>query len=212
MRAALAAGLLCLTALEGMAEGLDLDGPGRAAFGAEIRDLLLDEPEIVARALDMARPDPGEIYAEEAADDRSRIAEVAPLLFSATKRGFGAAYPRLTVALFIAADCPECRDAVKDLVALTQSHPGLRVELRPLRDDHATLSLLQGVELFGPESLLRRNTVRGTRPPLDTVRLLAEAESAAWLGLDTAPSYVFPDMMIRGHVPSAVLERYIGRE
>ncbi|WP_397542975.1 hypothetical protein [Roseovarius salis] len=36
------------------------------------------------------------------------------------------------------------------------------------------------------------------------------ADLAAALGLDMAPSYVFPDMMVRGAVPPIVLERYLG--
>ena len=29
------------------------------------------------------------------------------------------------------------------------------------------------------------------------------------LQLDIAPSYVFPDQMLRGHIPAIVLERYL---
>lgn len=37
-----------------------------------------------------------------------------------------------------------------------------------------------------------------------------DAALARELGLDMAPSYVLPDMMLRGAMPSVVLERYLG--
>ncbi|WP_108723459.1 thioredoxin domain-containing protein [Roseovarius salinarum] len=37
----------------------------------------------------------------------------------------------------------------------------------------------------------------------------ANADLARDLGLDTAPSYVLPDMMLRGHIPKVVLRRYL---
>ena len=36
-----------------------------------------------------------------------------------------------------------------------------------------------------------------------------EAEAFARLDLDTTPSYVFPDMMLRGSIPLVVLEKYV---
>lgn len=38
----------------------------------------------------------------------------------------------------------------------------------------------------------------------------ANADLAQALDLDLAPSYVLPDMMLRGHMPVIVLERYLG--
>ncbi|MCZ0813958.1 MAG: thioredoxin family protein [Pseudomonadota bacterium] len=43
---------------------------------------------------------------------------------------------------------------------------------------------------------------------LDITRHSALAET---LELDMAPSYVLPDMMLRGHIPPIVLERYLAR-
>lgn len=38
-----------------------------------------------------------------------------------------------------------------------------------------------------------------------------DSEAARALGLDTAPSYVFTDMVVRGDVPAAVLEKYLAK-
>ena len=39
--------------------------------------------------------------------------------------------------------------------------------------------------------------------------MAAHADLARALELDLAPSYVLPDMMLRGHIPRIVLERYL---
>ena len=38
-----------------------------------------------------------------------------------------------------------------------------------------------------------------------------DATLAAELSLEQAPSYVLPDMMMQGHIPPVVLERYLAR-
>lgn len=53
-------------------------------------------------------------------------------------------------------------------------------------------------------ALARIRHLRVTLIDIDRNRALADA-----LDLDTAPSYVFPDMMVRGHVPPIVLEKYL---
>lgn len=53
-------------------------------------------------------------------------------------------------------------------------------------------------------ALALSHELRVTLIDLDRNGALAES-----LGLDTAPSYVFPDMMLRGHIPPIVLERYL---
>ncbi|GEM_PF-205692 len=39
--------------------------------------------------------------------------------------------------------------------------------------------------------------------------LTAEADMAAALGIDSAPSYVLPNMMIRGQMPNIIMSRYL---
>lgn len=55
-------------------------------------------------------------------------------------------------------------------------------------------------------ALARRHDIRVTLFDMDRNENLAAA-----LGLDTAPSYILSDMMLRGHIPTVVLERYLSR-
>ncbi|EDM71403.1 hypothetical protein RAZWK3B_14319 [Roseobacter sp. AzwK-3b] len=63
-------------------------------------------------------------------------------------------------------------------------------------------------ECAAAEADLRRLTetrdLRVTLLDIDTHRDLAQA-----LEIDLAPSYVLPDMMLRGHIPMIVMERYL---
>lgn len=52
--------------------------------------------------------------------------------------------------------------------------------------------------------LAQRHDLRVTLLDIEEHAALARA-----LGLDMAPSYVFPDRMLRGHIPQIVLERYM---
>ncbi|WP_088625491.1 hypothetical protein [Oceanicola sp. 22II-s10i] len=210
---------LGLAASQAAAEGLPLTIDERAAFRAEVRALLLDEPELILRALDGAEPEPAAPvpappapdYADEIARDQQIIRDEAYWLFSQTDRGFGSSWPRLTIAVFMAGNCADCAAALSDLIDLTRRHRGLRIELRPLDTDPKTIARLGAVELFGPERLARSWTAIANIPAAKAERMRDEAVSAERLGLDMAPSYVFPDMFVRGHVPAAVLEHYIAR-
>lgn len=140
-----------------------LSAAEQAAFGAELRQFLSDEPEVISDALSRLTA-PG--YAEAASADRGLIARHAAALFGPDLPGFGAANAPVTLALLTASDCPACRAAEADLRALAETQP-IRVTLI---DDPA----------------------------------LAEK-----LGLDLLPAYIFSDMMVRGHVPPVVIERYL---
>jgi hypothetical protein len=156
--------VLALATLPGAAagDGLGLTPADRAAFGAEVRALLLDEPEIVARAL--RGPDP---YAAEIASDLALIADHADRLFDpGATHLLGDSGP---VALAVFAP-PDSATATRlDSFARTR---GLRIALHP---------------------------------PARTAALMQA------LTLDTVPSYVFPRIMVRGAVPSAVLDRYLAQ-
>ncbi|MCM2561165.1 disulfide bond formation protein DsbA [Lutimaribacter sp. EGI FJ00015] len=134
-----------------------LDPAERAAFGAEIRALLLQDPEIVARAL--AGPS---IYADAIENDLSRIRAHADTLFAD-----GAA-----LAIVTGPDCPSCAQALDELRVLTTELNVTFTELN-LTDNRALADDLQ---------------------------------------LDSVPSYVLPDKMVRGHVPPVVLRRYLGAD
>jgi hypothetical protein len=145
-----------------------LDAAGRAALGAEIRALLLAEPDILGRALT-----PPTAFEEAVTADMDRLARLAPHLFDPAQAGFGPADARLRIALFTADDCAACAQAEADLRALADGHD-LRVTVFSLSDP-------------------------------------AAREMAAILELTESPAYVLPDMMMQGHIPPVVLERYLTR-
>lgn len=204
----LAALALCAAAPAAAADGLDLTPAQRAAFGAEVRALLMDEPALAAPALKGAAPDAASIYADEAASDRARIAADAGLLFTPGPLGFGADKPKQTIALFLSADCADCAPALRDLIEIAAHRPGLRVELRALDADPATLSLMARIAQHGPDAFF------DSGPGADAMPIAGDAGAgaAARLGLDLAPSYVLPDMMLRGWIPAIVLDRYLDRD
>lgn len=147
-----------------------LFGPmGRAALGAEIRALLLEEPEILEPALN-----PPSAFEESVNADLSRLEELAQQLFDPALAGFGAEDAVLHIAIFIRHACSDCARAQDDLQALVKDHD-LRVTVHRMDDNGAGAALAQALEL------------------------------------SEAPSYVLPDMMIQGHIPPVVLERYLSR-
>jgi hypothetical protein len=160
--------LISLMAPAVQAEPL-FDTAGRAALGAEIRAVLLDEPQIVGQALNPPSP-----YEEAVSADIDRLTALAPRLFDPAQDGFGAADATRRIALFVRDDCADCTQAVADLRALAQTHD-LRVTLHRLDDNSDGAAL------------------------------------AAQLDLSQAPSYALPDMMLQGHIPPVVLERYLRR-
>lgn len=126
----------------------------RAAFQAEIRALLLDEPQIVARAL--AAPSP---FAEAVNSDLSAIARHAATLFAD-----GAA-----LALVIAPDCPDCDRALQELRALADAL-GLSFRILDIKE-HATLAADLELDTV-PSYVLPRMMVRGHVPPVVLRRYL----------------------------------------
>lgn len=167
--ASLQAAVCALLLTGGLAQAEPLfDAAGRAALGAEIRALLLAEPEIVEQALTPPSPFEAAVSA-----DIDRLTKLAPRLFDAGRDGFGAADARLRIAFFTAEDCAACAQAEADLRALVATHD-LRVTMFSLAD-------------------------------------AAARDLAATLELTESPAYVLPDMMLQGHIPPVILERYLTR-
>lgn len=167
MRAlALGAALICTSAA---AEELILSPANRAALGAELRTLLSEEPEIVAKALSGPSP-----YDDAIADDLALIAREAALVFDPGRGGFGPAGTP-AMAMFSAADCMACAAVEAELAALADA------------------------------SARRIAVIRVDTSPEDAALMDR-------LGLDLLPSYVLPDMMVRGDVPVFVLQRYLNRQ
>lgn len=168
-RACAAAIAACLSvALQARADTPAFTPQDRAALGAEIRRLLLDEPELVTRALT-----PPSAYEQAVSDDIARLDRLAPRLFDPAHEGFGPATAERRIALFTAEDCADCDRAAADLRTMAEPHD-LRVTLFRLSDQDA-------------------------------------AALAAELELTDLPAYVLPRMMLQGHIPPVVLERYLTR-
>jgi len=154
------AALLLLAPHAGGAEGLELSPSERAAFGAEIRALLLDEPEIVARAL--RAPDP---YAADIASDLDLIAAHAVRLFDpAAGTVIGAATGPVRLTVFT--DTPV--RAAADLAPLLADRPTLRILIRP---PDAGLMAALGLDIT-PAYILPDRMIRGDVPPALLTRYL----------------------------------------
>ncbi|MDX1782183.1 MAG: hypothetical protein R3256_12825 [Thalassovita sp.] len=150
------------------------DGPSlfsaeeRAAFGQELRNALMDDPEPVRRALNPPRPS---IYRDEIDNDRARLQAAAGQLFDPAATRIGSPEAEKMLALFLRPDCPDCDKAKSDLAQLADT-----IDLR--------------VTFFDMEE---------------------DADLAAGIGVDMAPSYVLPRMIVRGHVPAAVIAKYLSK-
>lgn len=171
---------LLLAGAGGAAAQLDLTPAQRAAFGAELRALLLEEPEIVDRALSgpYAEADP---YAEAVADDLSLIARHAAALFDAPADRTLGAGPVWMVA-FVDPASAAGMAALAQLDRVAAQHPGIAV--RHVTTGHVvagegpTAQLLQtlGLTLL-PGFVTRHALIRGDVP--DIVLLRAAAAAAA---------------------------------
>jgi hypothetical protein len=140
----------------------DLTPAEHAAFARELRDALLAEPEIVARALQ--KPNPVQsAYEQQVEDDLSLLKRLAPQILGDSD-----------IALFIQTDCESCALAEKELRSLSETS-GASFKLHDLSDPQA-------------------------------------AALAKELGLQEAPFYVLPRMVLRGQMPAVVLNRYLRRD
>jgi hypothetical protein len=111
VRAAAAAlcGLLLATPVTAGTDIHNLTPAERAAFGSEIRALLLDEPGIVGRA--MRPPNYGALAAQDAvAQDLTLLDRLAPEILGGAD-----------IAIFVAEDCPECDAAISELIDITEA-------------------------------------------------------------------------------------------
>ncbi|MGI1663188.1 hypothetical protein ACRDNQ_13165 [Palleronia sp. KMU-117] len=231
---------LCATAADAAhAGGLELSSADRAAFRAEVRALLLDEPQIVGRALGTLPVDPFAGYSDEAARDAALLAQRAAALTDDPGDWREGPANGVTLVAFLPPACADCADLLADLRA-TAAGAGARLVVKDAATPEAAARFLTAVHaelgaeawtearvaLAGfpqaddPEALLRLAATRAwpvgrlrdamaadpTQARLDRVKGLA-----AELGFDLAPSYVAGGILVRGHVPPAVLARYLGR-
>ncbi|QPM89412.1 hypothetical protein PSAL_006310 [Pseudooceanicola algae] len=207
-----------------------------ALMDQEMRQLLTQEPELVDEALAQvaaAQSDASwQPLQDEITSDLGQIGTEAPRLFAVSPQGIG---PQVTASLtlFTRADCPACQRAEAELRVLAVQHPDKRFEIRSLSTTLPDRLAMALAETHGAEAAIsfRAQVTTQDRAALtalleqaghDPEALLTLAESAQMnreadlqarqfevLGLDTAPSYVMPDRLIRGQMPAVVLEGYL---
>jgi uncharacterized protein YceK len=141
----------------------------RAIFHEELRAVLLTVPELLPDAA--PAPAPAEIYRDEIARDRARLAAHGEALFSTDLPGFGPRDAAQTIALFTRPGCAACARAEAGLRALAPSHD-LRVTLLDM-DAHTGLARALGIDM-APSYVLDDMMLRGALPPVVLKRYLAE--------------------------------------
>ena len=139
----------------------ELTAKEMAAFGAELRALLLEEPQIVAAAM-APRNYAAEAMQDAADADLALIGALAEQVLEDAD-----------IALFVSADCVPCEKAI--------------TELQDVSDTSSATFKLH--DMSDPDA----------------------AALAAKLGMTEAPFYVLPNMILRGHMPSIVLTKYLTR-
>ncbi|MBA86102.1 hypothetical protein ACSSNL_13180 [Thalassobius sp. S69A] len=133
----------------------------RSVLGQELRQTLLHNPDIVARAL---RPAP--TFQDNVQADHDRLTQLGPSLWANPVAGPAGA-PK--VAILLGPGCAACEQMTRILTE------------------------------WAKDGELQLHTL-----PL-------ESDAARALGLDTAPSYVFETMIVRGDVPEIALRKYLRR-
>lgn len=112
---------------------LNMTDAERRAFGSEVRALLLDEPDIVGKAINPPSPAAQEIQ-QEIKDDLTLLARLAPQILAGND-----------VALFIGADCSSCARAVSELSALSKDYGATFILHDTRNDDTAKLAKALGM-------------------------------------------------------------------
>ena len=215
----------------------DMTAAERAAFGAEVRALLLDEPEIVGRALA-----PGPSYAEEAARDSAMLDGLAGALYEDPADFTAGPEEGTALVAFLPTACDACAERLAQLRAWAEENGATRLIVKDFpaspQDDPAAAAFLTALlENAGPKAWKQaRKALPDLPDPGDRVALRRLAEAMGWpadrlmarmedaatravidrrralageLGFDVFPSYVVGGTMIRGDVPPALLARYL---
>lgn len=139
LRSALA-GALCLVALPGAALDLGAMSPAeRAAFGAEVRAYLLENPEVLIEAYSVLEERQAEAEAEA---DKRMVASNEGAIFGDTHSWVGG-NPEgdLTLVEFVDYRCSYCRRAHDEVAALVQGDGNIRLVMKEF-------------PILGPESVL----------------------------------------------------------
>lgn len=181
--AALFALALCLPA-GATAEDLELTPAERDAFGREVRALLLEEPEIVERALGMAATPPG--YAEAIARDTALLDAEEEAL--AADSGDWAEGPEdgTPLVVFLPPACPDCLALLGQLREMAAARGDTRLVVKDMPDpEHggttAARYLTAVLAELGPEAWLQaREGLAALPDPANPAALELFAQTMAW--------------------------------
>ena len=215
----------------------DMTAAERAAFGAEVRALLLEEPEIVGRALA-----PGPSYAEEAARDTAMLDGLAGALYDDPADYTAGPAEGTPLVAFLPAACDACAETLAHLHAIVEENGATHLIVKDFPasesdDFQATAFLVAVLEELGAKAWTQAHEALHDLPdpgdrtalrrlsgamdwPADRLLRRMEAEAtrdtlerrralARELGFDVFPSYVVDGTMIRGDVPPELLARYL---
>ncbi|NVO23561.1 hypothetical protein [Donghicola mangrovi] len=193
----------------------------RAIMGEEIRALLIEEPELIDRAMNPPIPDPTAFYIEE---DQRRMAEQADRI--AAQPGDMVIGPSggPTITAFLGPD-PQSIELAHTLRALLAETPEVSLTIKhwPAANTLAAIGQLHGPDAYwAAMDALAQNTPLETLaaqngwplPPiteraaqLDTDR----SALAAALDLDRPPMLHINGLLVRGPVPEIAIRKYLSR-
>jgi hypothetical protein len=219
--------------------GLDLSPENRAAFGAEVRALLLEEPHLVTRGIGLLPVDPFGGYADEAAQDSALLDEMAAALTEDPGDWSEGPQDGVPLVAFLPPVCADCQGLLTELRATAAAH-GARLVVKDAPEPEAAARFLTAVlSGIGPEAWLdARAALVDLANPDEPKVLTALAATLGWdatalresmeatatqdrldrvsaliarLGFDMVPSYVTGGIQVRGDVPPTLLGRYLDR-
>ncbi len=138
-----------------------LEDAERAAFGAEIRSLLLEEPAIVGAAL--AQPNyAAQAYQQEADDDLRLLATLSAQILDGAD-----------IALFIAPGCGDCAAAQSELQDITKTSGATFILHDITTPQGATLAEKLGMT-DAPFYVMPKMILRGHMPAVVLTRYLTQ--------------------------------------
>lgn len=203
-----------LLAAASPAAALDLGNlslPERAAFRAELRALLLAEPDLIGQVLTAARPDPMSFHI---AEDKRRLSELDPQIAPAAGDMVINPTGAPTITAFLGADSGsrEMAAALRN-VANGEQAPKIVVKLWGANSATAAIGQTYGPDAFWQALLGETDRewdharVQAKAATLDTDR----SDLAQALELDAAPFLLINGIMIKGPVPEVVIRKYLSQ-
>ena len=133
----------------------------RAAFGVEVRALLMDEPSLAAD--EMAGPNyAAEAYRDEADADLALLNDLSSEVLEGS-----------SIALFVSPDCPTCVIAERELIDISNRY-GIKFKLHDMSTP-ATIALAERLGMAeAPFYVMPTMILRGHMPDIVLVRYLTK--------------------------------------